>query len=283
MSSPVALITGASSGIGLALTQHLLRKNYHVVMADMNWPPASAQLSATRTLFIKTDVSSWDAQASLFSKAFNWHSRLDFAALNAGIDDRDDIFNSISRSAYSPPQKPNMATFDVDLYGVYYGIKLFAHYAALNPVPGGRIVITASAAGLYALPAVPQYSAAKHALVGLTRSLAPGAAAHNITVNCICPAAVPTGLAPPGLMERFPKEHITPMSTILRAFDELMDEKANRNGECVEAAVQDLFYRTPPEPMGESQKWMKKGAAEFWTEAYRERNVGFVNAKRSKL
>ena len=73
------------------------------------------------------------------------------------------------------------------------------------------------------------------------------------------------------------------MSTILRAFDELMDEKANRNGECVEAAVQDLFYRIPPEPMGESQKWMKKGAAEFWAEAYRERNVGFVNAKRSKL
>ena len=40
-------------------------------MTDMNPPPASAQLSATRTLFIKTDVSSWDAQASLFSKAFN--------------------------------------------------------------------------------------------------------------------------------------------------------------------------------------------------------------------
>lgn len=95
--------------------------------------------------------------------------------------------------------------------------------------------------------------------MGLTRSLAPGAAAHNITVNCICPAIVPTGLAPLGLVERYPKEHLTPMSAILRAFDELMGEKANRNGECVEAAVQDLFYRTPPEPMGESQKWMKEG------------------------
>ena len=72
------------------------------------------------------------------------------------------------------------------------------------------------------------------------------------------------------------------MSTILRVFDELMDEKANRNGECVEAAVRDLFYRTLPELMGKSQKWMKKDAAEFWTEAYRERNVGFVSAKRSK-
>jgi len=47
--------------------------------------------------------------------------------------------------------------------------------------------------------------------------------------------------------------------------------------------MQDLFYRTLPELMVEGQKWMKKGAAEFWTEAYRERNVGFVNAKRSKL
>ena len=41
----------------------------------------------------------------------------DFAALNAGIDDRDDIFDSISRSASSRPQKSNTATFDVDLYG----------------------------------------------------------------------------------------------------------------------------------------------------------------------
>ncbi|XTI82275.1 hypothetical protein V2W45_15649 [Cenococcum geophilum] len=160
-----------------------------------------------------------------------------------------------------------MATFDVDLYGVYYGAKLFAHYAALNPVPGGRIVITTSTAGLYGLPAISQYSAAKHVLVGLTRSLAPRAAAHDITVNCICPTMVPTGLVPTGLMERFPNEHVTSMSTILRAFDELMDEKANRNGECVEDAMQDLFYRTPPEPMGESQKWMKEGGAEFWTEA----------------
>ena len=118
--------------------------------------------------------------------------------------------------------------------------------------------------------------------MGLTRSLAPRAAAHDITVNCVCPAMVPMGLAPPGLMERFPKEHVTPMSTILRAFDELTDEKANRNGECVEAAMQDLFYMTSPEPMGESHKWMKGGAAEFWTEAYRERNVGFVNTQRSK-
>ena len=84
-------------------------------------------------------------------------------------------------------------------------------------------------------------------------------------------------------MERFPEEHVTPTSAILRAFGELMDEKANRNGECVEAAMQDLFYRTPLEPTGESQKWMKKGAAEFWIEAYRGRNVGFVNTKRGKL
>jgi len=66
--------------------------------------------------------------------------------------------------------------------------------------------------------------------VGLTRSLAPGAAAHDITVNCVCPAMVLKGLEPPGLMERFPREHVTLMSMILRAFDELMDEKANRNG-----------------------------------------------------
>lgn len=264
MSHPVAFITGASSGIGLALTKHLLSKDWHVVLADINPPPPSAALPTDTTIFIPCDVSSWDQQADAFRTAFAWHHRLDFAALNAGIAEPDDTFHSLSSSADHSPSKPNTKTFEVDLLGVYYGIKLFVHYASLNQppaAPGGKIVITASSAGLYAMPGIPQYTAAKHGLVGLTRALAPKAAEHNITINAICPAMVRTGLAPPELLDAYPEKYITPMSTIMRAYDELMDEERRANGQVVEASQGELYYREQYKPLHtakESQEYLVK-------------------------
>lgn len=252
-------------------------------MADINPPPDTLP----NTLFIQTDISSWSSQATLFQRAFEWHSRLDFCALNAGIDDRDDIFATISSDSTKPPKQPNMKTIEVNLTGTYYGIKLAAHYMSLNqPKPGGKIVVTASAAGIYPLPVVPQYAASKHGLVGLVRSLAPVASKVKITINAICPAMVVTNLAPPGLLEGFNKDQITPMSTIMRAFAELGDlenvEKegwveGGKTGEIVECAIQDLIYREAPGRANESQEHMAgEGAADFWAKAYSERNRKFV-------
>lgn len=118
----------ASSGIGLALAKHLLAKSWLVVMADIKEPEKLEDLPCERAIFVKADAGAYYDQANLFDKAFKWRGRLDFAALNAGIDDRDDTFASIN--ARSPPTKLDMSTFGVDLLGVYYGIKLFAHYAS---------------------------------------------------------------------------------------------------------------------------------------------------------
>ncbi|EME48933.1 hypothetical protein DOTSEDRAFT_95283, partial [Dothistroma septosporum NZE10] len=215
MSPPTAVITGASSGIGLALTEYLLARNWHVVMADLQAPPNLLN----NTLFIATDISCWSSNASLFHQAYQWHSRLDFIALNAGIDDRDDIFNSISPTA---PKEPSMKTFQTNLLGTYYGMKLAAHYLALaSPASGkvragGKIVVTASAAGIYPLPNVPQYTATKHALIGLVRAMAPSSRSVDITINAVCPALVKTNLAPPGMLDSFGEEDFTPMRTIMR-------------------------------------------------------------------
>ena len=153
MAPPVAVITGGSSGIGLALTKYLLERGWAVVGLDLN--PPKEQLD--NTLFVACDVSSWDQQASAFQQAYAWQKRLDFVALNAGIDDRDDIFNSISGDADHPPKEPNMKTFGVCFIGVYYGVNLAAHYLSLDtkaagkPTSGGKIVVTASAAGIYSV------------------------------------------------------------------------------------------------------------------------------------
>ena len=166
---------------------------------------------------------------------------------------------------------------------------------ALNtPVSGGKVVLTASAAGLYALPIIPQYTAAKHALVGLTRAMAPVAEKVGIKVNAICPAVVATGLAPEGLLDAFTQEQMTPMSTIMRAFDELVrfddlvvgrgDEVEKRerwvneghSGQIVEASIGNLYYREEVEKADQGQVHMKEGAADAWAKAYTERNKNFA-------
>lgn len=268
----VALITGASSGIGLALTKHLLNKGWDVILADLNPPPAHEELPTDRTLYIKTDVSSWNQQAQLFEKAFYWHQRLDFAALNAGVADSDDIFNTINTTA--PPSKPDMSVLDIDLYGIYYGIKLFAHYAAKNPTPGGKIVATASMAGLYSNPGVPQYCAAKHGVVGLVRGLALQAyPRHNITINAIAPGFVLTNIDPT-IASTIPEEALTAMPTVMQAFDELMDPEKNHNGAVVECAKEGLFYRDPPEVKSQAMlNLLGTDALPKWFEGLIKRNV----------
>lgn len=284
----VAIVTGGSSGIGLALTNHLVAKDWHVFILDIQGPVLP--LLPESTTFIRTDVSKWEDVASAFATAHAKFNRLDFCALNAGIDDRDDIFASISRDPAKPPRKPNMLTFEVNLLGPYYGLKLAAHYMSLNPEPvpqGGKIVVTASAASFYCNPLVPQYTATKYGALGLVRAVAPGAARVGIRVNCLCPAFVATALAPPGLAEVMPPSATTPMSTMLRGFDELADfdtlAKEGRekwvsqgpNGAAVEGSLQQLHYReeSEPEVSGDTSD---SSIAEAWVNAYLERNKRFA-------
>lgn len=285
MAPPVAIVTGACSGIGLALTKHLLSLDWAVGMLDINPPPEDL---GSNTLFVKTNIVSWTDQATAFQKIYTWHNRLDFAALNAGIDDRDDIFNSLSPD--QPPRQPNLLCFEVNLNGTYYGVKLAAHYMSLpssgsgKSKAGGKIVVTSSAAGLNPIPVAPQYGASKHALVGLVRSLAPDAAAQNIRINALCPALVATNLAPPGLLDSFKAEQFTPMATMLRAFDELAEfEKVReegwveggKNGETVEGSLGELIWHQPPGRREESSYVDEEGML-AWRKAYRERNIKFA-------
>jgi 15-hydroxyprostaglandin dehydrogenase (NAD) len=280
-----ALITGGASGMGLSLAKHLLQKpEWKVVIADIRpeqWDKVKSDLDADRTHFIQADVSNWDSQAALFKEAFAWSGgRIDFFAANAGIADKDSVLAPMDLD--NEPKKPNLICVDVCEIAVFYGLQLFVYYtrkakqrmsdpSSFKP----KMVVTASCAGLYDYPIAPQYNAAKHAVVALSRASGPSLlAADGIAVNCICPAFVMTGIMPEAISDLWPKEYITPHSTIVRAFMELIDETGTveqdglsdgengvvKTGCAVEAVVDKLYYRKPVDFADESQRFLIEDA-----------------------
>jgi len=275
MSQPVAIVTGAASGIGLAVTKHLLSRGYKVAMADVN-ETVGQRLSSDlglNTIFQRTDVSLYPELAATFARAFEFGGgRLDFAALNAGIDDRQSLYQdneSMQVDENGLPTQLDLKTMQVDVDAVLQGIWLFKYFARKNKDSnGGQIVITSSAAGLYPLEQQPQYCTAKHALVGLTRSCGPVFLRKDkITINCICPAFVETNLCPPHVRAIFPPEHITPMTTILRAYDTFINDRS-MTGQTAEVSLDKIYFREQPDWANESQKWLGIDSKAFWDKAF---------------
>lgn len=273
MSLPVAIITGASSGMGFAVTKHLLADGWRVVMADIDEESgrkAAAKLG-DHVLFCLTDVSSYQQQANLFEKAFVWGGgRLDLFAANAGIADTQFLQkNDYQYDRNGIPLPLSLKAMDVNFTAVVQGIWLFKHYARQNKIAGGKVVITSSSAGLYPMTTNPIYTASKHALVGLTRALGTTLNQQNIQINAICPAFVSTALCPKDMLDRFPKQHITPMSTVLKAYDTFIRDDT-LNGQTVELSQDQLYFRTKPDYPNESQRWLGEDSASFWEEAYKQ-------------
>ncbi len=106
---------------------------------------------------------------------------VDVACLNAGVLGGNPDPAEISLEAYR-------RTMTVNVDGVVLGVR---HLARVMP-SGGRIVATASLAGLTAMPDDPVYAASKHAVVGFVRSVAPTLAARGISINAICPGIADT-------------------------------------------------------------------------------------------
>jgi NAD(P)-dependent dehydrogenase (short-subunit alcohol dehydrogenase family) len=187
---------------------------------------------------------------------------------------------------------------DVNIISVFYGLKLFVHYSRktkrdLSSSPedldlfNPKVVITASCVGQYPFPIAPQYTASKHACVGLTRAVGEPLLRHeNIAVNCIMPAFVATPIIPGRLSELWPKDYLTPLSTMCQAYDELVDVEGRvaqdgksdgkdgevKRGQSVECVVDRLYYRTHVPPADESQAFLLKESTEdgLWGVAIRE-------------
>ncbi|KAM3423511.1 hypothetical protein BST61_g939 [Cercospora zeina] len=200
-------------------------------------------------LGIHLDVSDYNAQADAFLKTWEWGGcRLDLIFLNAGIGDSDTLYKG---SHVDPrtglPLPIDLRVFDVNLNAVVQGVHLARHFfSEKNNNNGGRIVVTSSMLGLYPNHCVPLYTASKHALIGLVRSLAPVYIKDGITINALCPALIETNLMPPHVAALWDRRQLTPLSTALKAMDAVLaDERLN--GNAIELSLDELVFKPKQE------------------------------------
>ena len=175
-----ALVTGGASGIGLATVRRLRDAGARVAVADLIEPA-----EGDADLAVVTDVADADAWPSLVDRVEGELGGLDILHLNAGVAGAGADLTAVSDAEYRRMMR-------VNLDHVFFGLR--TALPALERRGGGRVVVTASLAGLMGMAIDPVYSATKHAVVGLVRSCAEPLAARGVVVNAVCPGIADTPL-----------------------------------------------------------------------------------------
>lgn len=185
----VALVTGASRGIGAAIAQALGKQGRHVVLtarnADKLQEVASAiTASGGAASVMPCDVNDHAKLAALIDAIFEQHKRLDIVVNNAGIT-RDNLVLRMSDAEFDDVIATNLRAVFV------------ACRAALRPMMRGkfgRLVNIASVAGLVGNAGQANYAAAKAGLIGMTKSIAKEMASKGITANVVAPGFIQTDM-----------------------------------------------------------------------------------------
>ena len=188
LAGKMALVTGAAGGLGSATARALAAEGATVVAADVDEPGARAIAAEVGGHAIACDVSDLEANRAAVAFAVEKCGGLDLVHLNAGVGSGCGVDGDFDLALYR-------RAMGVNLDGVVFG--LHVALPALRARGGGAIVATSSLAGLTGTPYDALYSANKHAVIGLTRSLGPALAAEGIRLNAICPGFAESAIIEP--------------------------------------------------------------------------------------
>jgi NAD(P)-dependent dehydrogenase (short-subunit alcohol dehydrogenase family) len=201
----VALVTGGASGIGRATAVAMAREGARVAVADRAEETAAetvALINAAggQAIAIGGDVTKEADVAAMVARTVSAFGRIDCAFNNAGVATR--AVGPAGQRIHELSQASFDAMLAVNLTGVFLCLK---HEVAqmLTQGVGGAIVNTASIAGLIGLPTSAHYVAAKHGVVGLTKTAAMEYAQDGIRVNCVNPGYVKTPMTKETMETRF--------------------------------------------------------------------------------
>jgi NAD(P)-dependent dehydrogenase (short-subunit alcohol dehydrogenase family) len=188
LAGKVALVTGAAGGIGRATARALARDGATVIAADIDERGARAVAAEVGGRAFACDVSDLAANRAAVAFAVEACGGLDLVHLNAGVGSGCGVDRDFDLALYR-------RAMGVNLDGVVFGTH--AALPALRARGGGAIVATSSLAGLTGTPYDALYSANKHAVVGLVRSLGPPLAEQGIRLNAICPGFAESAIIEP--------------------------------------------------------------------------------------
>lgn len=193
----IALITGASSGIGEAVAQLFAANGAHVVLADMDTEGAERvrtgiEAEGGKALVITTYVSKPADHERLVDETMKTFGRLDIAVNNAGIGGPAAPVGDYPIDGWDK-------VIAINLSGVFYGMRY--QIPAMLKNGGGSIVNMASILGKVGFPMSSAYASAKHGVIGLTETAACEYATQGIRVNAVGPGFIKTPLLDKNLNE----------------------------------------------------------------------------------
>jgi NAD(P)-dependent dehydrogenase (short-subunit alcohol dehydrogenase family) len=199
-----ALVTGGASGIGRATALAMVREGARVAVADQTEARAAetvAMINAAggQAIAIGADVADEAQIQVMVARSVAAFGRLDCAFNNAGIAPRN--VGPAGQRTHEMSRQSFDAMLAVNLTGVFLCLK--HEIVQMLAQGGGAIVNTASIAGLVGLPTASNYVAAKHGVVGITKTAAMEYAQDNIRVNCVNPGYIKTPMTDPGMAERY--------------------------------------------------------------------------------